>query len=184
MGYLFLKDNEKIYRILLHSVFGGIYLMDFIMDLFNSHYDLYIRLGVATLLGFFIGLERAIKNKPAGIRTHILVCLGSTLAMALSSLNQGDYMDPMRLAAQVISGIGFLGAGVIWVDKDNVKRGLTTAANLWITACVGLTIGYGAYDLAIVTVVLMFIAMNLPRVAVKLGILPVRGKEEEDSDGE
>ncbi|MEK3980690.1 MgtC/SapB family protein [Psychrobacillus sp. FSL K6-2836] len=158
--------------------------MDFITTLFNSHYDLYIRLGVATLIGFFIGLERAIKDKPAGIRTHILVCLGSTLAMALSSLNQGPYMDPMRLAAQVISGIGFLGAGVIWLDKDNVKRGLTTAANLWITACVGLTIGYGAYDLAIITVVLMFIAMNLPKLAVKMGILPARGKEEEDSDGE
>lgn len=158
--------------------------MDFVSTLFNSHVDLYIRLIVATFIGFLIGLERAIKNKPAGIRTHILVCLGSTLAMSLSSLNQGPYMDPMRLAAQVISGIGFLGAGVIWLDKDNVKRGLTTAANLWITACVGLTIGYGAYDLAIITVILMFVAMNLPRVVEKIGILPSRDKEGDDSDGE
>ncbi|TQR05806.1 MgtC/SapB family protein [Psychrobacillus soli] len=157
--------------------------MNFITSLFDSHFDLYIRLVVATVLGFFIGLERAIKNKPAGIRTHILVCLGSTLAMSLSTLNQGPYMDPMRLAAQVISGIGFLGAGVIWIDKGNVKRGLTTAANLWITACVGLTIGYGAYDLAIITAILMFIAMNLPKLVVKLGILQSRGKDD-DSDGE
>ncbi|MFB5088611.1 MgtC/SapB family protein [Psychrobacillus sp. PGGUH221] len=158
-------------------------MMDFVTSLFNSHYDLYIRLIVATFIGLLIGLERAIKNKPAGIRTHILVCLGSTLAMSLSTLNQGPYMDPMRLAAQVISGIGFLGAGVIWVDKDNVKRGLTTAANLWITACVGLTIGYGAYDLAIITAILMFIAMNLPKYVEKMGILPPR-KDEHDSDGE
>lgn len=157
--------------------------MDFIASLFNSHVDLYIRLIIATVVGFFIGLERAIKNKPAGIRTHILVCLGSTLAMTLSTLNQGPYMDPMRLAAQVISGIGFLGAGVIWIDKGNVKRGLTTAANLWITACVGLTIGYGAYDLAIITAILMFIAMNLPKLVVKVGILPSR-EQDDDSDGE
>lgn len=164
--------------------------MDFVTSLFNSHYDLYIRLAVATFIGLLIGLERAIKHKPAGIRTHILVCLGSTLAMSLSTLNQGPYMDPMRLAAQVISGIGFLGAGVIWVDKDNVKRGLTTAANLWITACVGLTIGYGAYDLAIITVFFMFIAMNLPKLLEKMKLLPSRGQGKEkqdhdsDSDGE
>ncbi|QFF99882.1 MgtC/SapB family protein [Psychrobacillus glaciei] len=158
--------------------------MNFITSLFDSHIDLYIRLIVATFIGFLIGLERAIKNKPAGIRTHILVCLGSTLAMILSTLNQGEGNDPMRLAAQVISGIGFLGAGVIWLDKDNVKRGLTTAANLWITACVGLTIGYGAYDLAIITAILMFIAMNLPRLVEKMGILPSRETEEDDSDGE
>ena len=158
--------------------------MNFLLSLFDYHFELYIRLFVATFIGFLIGLERAIKNKQAGIRTHILVCLGAALAMALSSLNQGDYMDPMRLAAQVISGIGFLGAGVIWVDKDNAKRGLTTAANLWITACVGLTIGYGAYDLAIITAMLMFIAMNLPKVVEKMGILPAREKEDHDSDGE
>ena len=158
--------------------------MNFLLSLFDLHFELYIRLIVATFIGFLIGLERAIKNKQAGIRTHILVCLGSALAMALSSLNQGAYMDPMRLAAQVISGIGFLGAGVIWVDKDNAKRGLTTAANLWITACVGLTIGYGAYDLAIITAILMFVAMNLPKVVEKMGILPSREKEESDSDGE
>lgn len=157
--------------------------MNFITSLFDTHFDLYIRLIVATLIGFLIGLERAIKNKPAGIRTHILVCLGATLAMSLSTLNQGPYMDPMRLAAQVISGIGFLGAGVIWVDKANVKRGLTTAANLWITACVGLTIGYGAYDLAIITAILMFVAMNLPKLVEKMGILPSR-KDDDDSDGE
>ena len=150
--------------------------MNYVSSLFNSHYELYIRLVIATFIGLVIGLERAYKNKPAGIRTHILVCLGSTLAMTLSILNQGPYMDPMRLAAQVISGIGFLGAGVIWMDKDNIKRGLTTAANLWITACVGLTIGYGAYDLAIITVILMFVAMNLPKLVDKIGIITNKRK--------
>lgn len=158
--------------------------MNYVTSLFNSHYELYIRLVIATFIGLVIGLERAYKNKPAGIRTHILVCLGSTLAMTLSILNQGPYMDPMRLAAQVISGIGFLGAGVIWMDKDNIKRGLTTAANLWITACVGLTIGYGAYDLAIITVILMFVAMNLPKLVDKIGIIPTREKEGNDNQDE
>lgn len=154
-----------------------------IITMFNNHLELYTRLVVATFIGLLIGLERAIKNKPAGIRTHILVCLGSALVMVLSSLNNGPYMDPMRLSAQVISGIGFLGAGVIWKDRHNYKRGLTTAANLWITSCMGLTIGYGSYDLAIVTLILMFVAMNLPAVIEKTGILPPR-EHGGDSDGE
>ncbi|AEO93521.1 gp262 [Bacillus phage G] len=161
--------------------------MSFIYSIFDSHIDLYIRLCVATLFGFLIGFERAIKNKTAGIRTHILVCLGACLVMVLSGLNEGPYKDPMRLAAQVVSGIGFIGAGVIWKDRRNVKRGLTTAANLWITSCVGLTIGYGAYDIAIVTGILMFVAMNLPKLVEKMGLLPERGpndNDDGDSDGE
>lgn len=159
--------------------------MEVFESIFNSHVDLYVRLIVSTIIGFIIGLERAVKGKPAGIRTHILVCVGSTLAMVLSTLNQGPYMDPMRLAAQVISGIGFLGAGVIWMDKDSVKRGLTTAANIWITACIGLTVGYGAYDLAILTLFLMFLSMMMKLLVKKLGLLPYKSNEHDgDSDGE
>lgn len=161
--------------------------MGIFSSIFVSHYDLYIRLIISLIFGFAIGFERAVKHKTAGIRTHILVCLGSCLVMVLSTLNVGDYKDPMRLAAQVVSGIGFIGAGVIWKDRRNVKRGLTTAANLWITACVGLTIGYGAYDIAIVTGILMFLAMNLPKAVEKLGVLPERGpndRDDGDSDGE
>lgn len=162
--------------------------MEHLNELLNLRWEFYIRLLVATIFGFLIGLERAIKGKPAGIRTHILVCLGSALVMVLSGLNEGPYRDPMRLAAQVVSGIGFIGAGVIWKDRHNYKRGLTTAANLWITSCIGLTVGYGAFDIAIVTGLLMVVAMNLPKLIEKTGILPPRGvhdKEGEgDSDGE
>lgn len=152
----------------------------------DLHYELYIRLIVALIFGSLIGFERAYKNKAAGIRTHALVCLGSALVMVLSSLNEGPYKDPMRLAAQVVSGIGFLGAGVIWKDRRNVKRGLTTAANLWITSAIGLTIGYGAIDIAILTGFLMFLAMNIPIVIYKMGLLPERDPKDDtgDSDGE
>ncbi|MNN39513.1 putative Mg(2+) transport ATPase [compost metagenome] len=117
------------------------------------HYEMYIRLILSFVFGFFIGFERTSKGKAAGIRTHALVCIGSCLIMILSSLSTAD---PMRLAAQVVSGIGFIGAGVIWTDKRNSKHGLTTAANLWITSGVGLTIGFGAYDIALITGLLMF----------------------------
>ncbi len=102
--------------------------------------------------------------------------------MILSILNQGPYRDQMRLAAQVVSGIGFIGAGVIWKDNSHINRGLTTAANLWITSGVGLTIGYGQYDIALFTAALMFVAMNLPKYARKLGLLPTY--EHDDDDGE
>lgn len=134
------------------------------------HWELYSRLIIAVVFGTIIGFERACKGKSVGIRTHSLVCVGSALAMVLSSLNDGRYRDPMRLAAQVISGIGFIGAGVIWTDRSNVKRGLTTAANLWITATLGLAIGYGAFDLAIVTLLCMFFAINIPRMLGVIGI--------------
>lgn len=148
------------------------------------HYDFFLRLILSVILGFFIGLERAIKQKPAGIRTHVLVCLGSCLIMVISSMNKGPYRDEMRLAAQVVSGIGFIGAGVIWKDNFNVNRGLTTAANLWITSGVGLALGYGLYDIAFATVILMFFAMYLPTLAKKAGILPVREYADGDGDGE
>lgn len=156
------------------------------IQMFSNHWELYIRLFFAFLFGVLIGLERALKGKGAGIRTHALVCLGSALVMVLSSLNEGAYRDPMRLAAQVVSGIGFIGAGVIWKDRKNAKRGLTTAANLWITSAVGLTIGYGAYDIALATGILMAFAMETPRVMYKVGILPERdpGDNTGDSDGE
>lgn len=136
------------------------------------------------VFGFFIGLERAAKGKPAGIRTHILVCLGSCLIMILSVLNKGPYRDQMRLAAQVVSGIGFIGAGVIWKDNTHINRGLTTAANLWITSGVGLAIGYGQYDIALVTAALMFLAMSLPKYARKARLLPPNEAHDDDGDGE
>lgn len=154
------------------------------MKLIFQHYDFYIRLILSVFFGFLTGLERTAKGKPAGIRTHILVCLGSCLIMILSVMNYGPNRDPMRLAAQVVSGIGFIGAGVIWKDNTHINRGLTTAANLWITSGVGLAIGFGEYDIAIVTAVLMFSAMKLPHLARIVGLLPPYEAHEDDSDGD
>lgn len=138
----------------------------------QQHLEIYLRLLIAIVIGASIGLERAYKNKDAGIRTHSLVCLGSALIMILSShdTTPGQLRDPMRLAAQVVSGIGFIGAGVIWMDKRNVKRGLTTAASVWVTSALGLTVGYGLFDIAIFACILLFLSLNIPKVLRKLGI--------------
>ena len=104
-----------------------------------------LRLLTAFLFGGIIGMERGLKNRPAGLRTYMLVCVGSCLIMLT---NQYLYQvtqtgDPMRLGAQVVSGIGFLGAGTIIVTKRNQIKGLTTAAGLWACAGVGLSLGVG-----------------------------------------
>ncbi|MBM7581748.1 putative Mg2+ transporter-C (MgtC) family protein [Caldicoprobacter guelmensis] len=123
------------------------------------------KLVLAMLLGGLVGLEREITNRPAGFRTHTLVCMGSTLVMVTSihlfRLYHGMVnLDPARLGAQVISGIGFLGAGTILKDKTRV-RGLTTAASLWVVACIGLAVGAGLYELSILVAVLAYITLIL-----------------------
>lgn len=121
-----------------------------------------IRVLLALVIGGIIGIERGRKNQPAGFRTYMLVCLGATLVMMTNqyiyvSFNSGDIS---RLGAQVISGIGFLGAGTILVTKKNRVRGLTTAAGLWTAACVGLAIGIGFYEGAIVVGVGILLIMT------------------------
>ena len=110
-----------------------------------------LRLTLSMLLGGVIGYERGRAGRPAGLRTHILVCLGSTLAIMTNQYVWQEYgiSDPTRMAAQVISGIGFLGAGTIIVTGRHQVKGLTTAAGLWATACMGLAIGIGFYKAAI-----------------------------------
>lgn len=110
-----------------------------------------LRLIMAVVLGGIIGFERGRAGRPAGLRTHILVCLGSTLAIMTNQyvFETYDIGDPTRLAAQVISGIGFLGAGTIIVTGRHQVKGLTTAAGLWATACMGLAIGIGFYKAAL-----------------------------------
>lgn len=110
-----------------------------------------LRILASVLVGGLIGLERGMKNRPAGLRTYMLVCVGSCLIMLT---NQYVYQctgagDPMRLGAQVVSGIGFLGAGTIVVTKHNQIMGLTTAAGLWACAGVGLAFGIGFYEAAV-----------------------------------
>lgn len=110
-----------------------------------------IRLLLSVILGGVIGFERGRAGRPAGLRTHILVCLGSALAIMTNQYIYQIYHvgDPTRMAAQVISGIGFLGAGTIIVTGRHQVKGLTTAAGLWATACMGLAIGIGFYKAAI-----------------------------------
>lgn len=109
-----------------------------------------VRLLLSLLLGGILGFERGLKNRPAGLRTYILVCMGSCIVMMTNQYIYQVYNtgDPVRMSAQVISGIGFLGAGTIIVTRRNQIKGLTTAAGLWASACVGLAIGIGLYEVA------------------------------------
>ena len=125
-----------------------------------------IRIFVAALLGGFIGLEREYREKAAGLRTHFLVALGSALFMIVSAFGfEGVLKDPnmrldvSRIAAQVVSGIGFIGAGTIIFQK-NAVRGLTTVAGVWVTAAIGLACGAGMYLLAIVSTILVLVGME------------------------
>jgi putative Mg2+ transporter-C (MgtC) family protein len=112
------------------------------------------RLVVAGFLGGFIGLEREFRAKEAGVRTHFIVALGSALFMIISEFAfDGKQHDAARVAAQVVSGIGFIGAGVI-IFQRNVVRGVTTAAGLWVAAAIGLACGDGMYPVAIAATVL------------------------------
>jgi len=125
--------------------------------------EILIRLAGAVILGGLVGIERAGSNHDAGLRTHILVCLGAAGVMVMSESMHLTYGgDIGRIGAQVVSGIGFLGAGCILVNGNRIK-GLTTAAGLWTTACVGLAIGMGHYFTSVTMVVLILLAMLLLR---------------------
>ena len=118
------------------------------------------RLTLAVVCGGLIGAEREIKRRPAGFRTHILICLGSAITTLTSQylLFQHLYNDIARLGAQVISGIGFVGAGTIIVTRDKRVKGLTTAAGLWTSAIIGLTFGGGFYEGGILATVFIMLA--------------------------
>lgn len=118
-----------------------------------------VRLSMAVIFGGIIGFGREVEKRPAGLRTHILVSIGATLAMITNiyvSKNYGGNIDPTRIGAQVISGIGFLGAGTILVTGKNKVKGLTTAAGLWASACMGLAIGVGFYEGAIIGCIFIY----------------------------
>ena len=128
--------------------------------------DYILSIVVAALLGGSIGLEREYRSKEAGFRTHFLVGLGSGLLMVLSMHGFDDFMsiqgiqrDPSRMAAQVVSGMGFIGAGCIIFQKNAVK-GLTTAAGLWVTSAIGMTAGAGMYLLAAVATALVLMCLE------------------------
>lgn len=137
-----------------------------------SLWELVLRLSLATVLGGIIGFEREVNNRPAGFRTHILVTLGSCLIMILSKHGfigfgfEGYGGEPARLAAQVVSGIGFLGAGTIMREGTNV-RGLTTAASIWISGGIGLAVGCGFYIAALITTGLALFSLTVLQTAEK-----------------
>ena len=122
-----------------------------------------LRILAAVICGGAIGIERELKNRPAGLRTYMLVCVGSCLIMLtnqyLFQITQAG--DPMRLGAQVVSGIGFLGAGTIIVTRHNQIKGLTTAAGLWSSAGLGLALGVGFYEAALVAGFSIFVILTI-----------------------
>ncbi|WP_337013255.1 MgtC/SapB family protein [Pantoea sp. AS142] len=131
--------------------------------------DMLIRIALAGILGGLIGMERQMRAKEAGLRTHILVGIGSAMFMLVSKYGFADMLnsehvalDPSRVAAQVVSGMGFLGAGTIMIQKQVVK-GLTTAAGLWVTAAIGLVIGSGMYEIGIYGTVLALVVLEVFR---------------------
>ena len=142
-------------------------MIDFFNDLFSQSFIdfpvVLLRLTISTVIGGVIGFEREIRDHPAGFRTHILISIGSTLLMLLSIYIPQTYQqfqngDPSRIAAQVVTGIGFLGAGAILRLGVNV-RGLTTAASIWVVAGIGLAIGGGMYLAAVAAAVLTLLAL-------------------------
>jgi putative Mg2+ transporter-C (MgtC) family protein len=132
------------------------------MPLVYQNLEYLLRIFLAMILGMLIGNERKNRHKSAGMRTHALVALGSALMMVVSKYGFYDSVqgDGARLAAQVVSGVGFLGAGMIFV-RHNLVSGLTTAAGVWTTAGVGLTIGSGMYFVGIFSAVMMVVMQNV-----------------------
>lgn len=122
-----------------------------------------VRVLVSVLLGGMIGLERELKSRAAGFRTYMLVCMGACIVMVTNQYIYQVYGtgDPVRMGAQVVSGIGFLGAGTIIVTARSQIKGLTTAAGLWASACIGLAIGVGFYEVAVVGGVCVFLVLTV-----------------------
>ena len=125
-----------------------------------------LNLVLAVVLGATVGIERELSHRPAGLRTHMLVSLGACLFTIVSV---SFSTDPARIAAAIVAGIGFIGAGSIWAEKDKVK-GITTAANLWATAAIGVTAGIGDYPLAVAVTLLVCAILLSKYVLRKLGI--------------
>jgi putative Mg2+ transporter-C (MgtC) family protein len=128
--------------------------------------EIVLRLLLAAALGAGIGYQRERVGKPAGLRTHILIALGSALFTVVSLFGFGGQADPSRIAAGVVTGIGFLGAGVIFrgMRSDGPVMGLTTAASVWVTSAIGLACGVGMYFIAVIIGVLTVGVLMLPKV--------------------
>jgi len=124
--------------------------------------EMVLRLLLAAALGAVIGYQRERAGKPAGLRTHILICIGAALFTVASLYGFGVVADPSRVAAGIVAGIGFIGAGAIMRRGEGIVAGLTTAATIWAVAAIGLAAGAGLYLVSAVTTVLILIVLFLP----------------------
>jgi putative Mg2+ transporter-C (MgtC) family protein len=131
--------------------------------MFLNILQMVIKLLVAMILGGVVGWEREINDRPAGLRTHVLVAMGSALITMVSMSFQGPGLDPSRIAAQIVSGIGFLGAGAI-LRRGNIVRGLTTAASLWVVAAIGMAVGVGGEYAVLATFTTLVVFATLSAV--------------------
>lgn len=126
--------------------------------------EMVLRLLLAAVLGAGVGYQRERAKKPAGLRTHILIALGAALFTVVSIYGFGDKVDPSRVAAGVVAGVGFLGAGVIFRGmRGDVPLGLTTAASVWVVAAIGVAAGTGLYLVAVVVAVLAVLILAIPK---------------------
>ena len=149
--------------------------------------DVVLRLGLAAVLGGAVGFEREIREREAGLRTHLLVCVGSALFTLVSayawadwsfSTERGIVFDPTRIAAQIVTGIGFLGAGAI-IRQGLSVRGLTTAATLWLVAAIGMASGAGYWEAAIIATVGAIITLWPLRIAAHRVVSRIRPEDEQ-----
>ena len=123
-------------------------------------YSIILRIFLATILGGLIGLERSFRRHPAGFRTYTLVSLGSAMCMMINGI-LSESSDGVRLAAGIITGVGFLGAGVIYVTTRSQVRGITTAASLWVTCATGIAIGSSCYSIALISFVVVMLTLTI-----------------------
>ncbi len=133
-----------------------------------------LRILLAAILGGLVGFEREVRGRTAGFRTHMLVCLGSALFMTTSILMSSHYshlgaVDPSRIAAGVVTGVGFLGAGAV-IRFQSFVQGLTTAASIWVVAAIGLAVGAGLYKVALIATVIVVVVLFLSRLERRLAL--------------
>jgi len=161
-----------------------------------SYLEITARLLVALVCGLLLGRERKQKGKPVGSRTHIIICLAATMITIISTYGFADFVlnfektdpsfldeyrsDPARLVVGILTGIGFIGAGIIWKDSTGDIRGITTAANVYLVACLGIAIGMGMFFIAGVTTVLTFCTLEYPTFISKIK----KRKEKNDKKAE
>lgn len=134
------------------------------MQLSNS--EIFVRLLIATLVGMILGIERERRHKPAGVRTHIMICLASAILTMISAYGFTDFAgsginsDPARLTVGVLTGIGFIGAGIIWKAPSGSVQGITTAANIFLLASLGIAIGLGYYFIVAIATAIGYLTLE------------------------